>query len=111
MPRISIRMLIAFIAIIGIGLAIPVLVKRSAEFRTIAEEQADSEMASLEYADDARGDGGDPQRVARGEQMSAYHRALKIKYERATRYPWLPVEPDPPEPLPPPAVFFKEPTR
>lgn len=27
-----------------------------------------------------------------------YHARLKRKYERATRYPWLPVAPDPPEP-------------
>src|SRR4051812_43911225 len=28
----------------------------------------------------------------------AYHAALRIKYERAARYPWLAVEPDPPAP-------------
>lgn len=27
-----------------------------------------------------------------------YHACLREKYERAARYPWLPVEPDPPEP-------------
>ena len=27
-----------------------------------------------------------------------YHRALKAKYERLARYPWLSVTPDPPEP-------------
>jgi hypothetical protein len=26
------------------------------------------------------------------------HLRLKDKYERAARYPWLPVDPDPPEP-------------
>jgi hypothetical protein len=30
--------------------------------------------------------------------MAAYHRELRIKYERAARYPWLLVEPDSPEP-------------
>jgi hypothetical protein len=30
--------------------------------------------------------------------MAKYHDAMRIKYERAARYPWLPVEPDP---LPP----------
>jgi hypothetical protein len=30
--------------------------------------------------------------------MGEYHDAMRIKYERAARYPWLPVEPDPPEP-------------
>jgi hypothetical protein len=27
-----------------------------------------------------------------------YHHAMKWKYRHAARYPWLPVEPDPPEP-------------
>ena len=27
-----------------------------------------------------------------------YHEALRIKYERAARRPWILVEPDPPEP-------------
>lgn len=27
-----------------------------------------------------------------------YHGRLKAKYEAAARFPWLPVEPDPPEP-------------
>jgi hypothetical protein len=29
---------------------------------------------------------------------SSYHRGLAEKYERASQHPWLPVEPDPPEP-------------
>ena len=96
--RISIGMLMALVAIAALMMAGAVLVKRSSEFRALAEEQADSEMASLAYSDDARGARGDAQRVARGEQMAAYHRELRIKYERAARYPWLPVEPDPPPP-------------
>ena len=32
------------------------------------------------------------------ERRIAYHQAMKQKYERASRYPWLPVLPDPPEP-------------
>ena len=34
----------------------------------------------------------------RAKSLMLYHRALKGKYERAAAYPWLPVEPDPPEP-------------
>ena len=30
--------------------------------------------------------------------MARYHEAMRLKYERAARYPWLPVAPDPPEP-------------
>jgi hypothetical protein len=89
---------LALVAISALIVAGAVLARRSSEFRPIAEEPADSEMASLEYADDARGESGDPQRVARGEQMAAYYRELRIKYERAARYPWLFVEHDPPEP-------------
>ena len=32
------------------------------------------------------------------ERRISYHEAMKQKYERASRYPWLPVLPDPPEP-------------
>jgi hypothetical protein len=34
-------------------------------------------------------------RLLRGE---AYHRKLRMKYQKAARYPWLPVAPDPLEP-------------
>jgi hypothetical protein len=90
------------VAIAGLAMAVAIMVRRSSEFLTIAEQQADSEQISRSYADEARGGNGDKQRVARGEQMAAYHRALRLKYERAARYPWLPVGPDPPvpEPLP-----------
>jgi hypothetical protein len=30
--------------------------------------------------------------------LAKYHDAMRMKYERAARYPWLPIEPDPPEP-------------
>jgi hypothetical protein len=28
----------------------------------------------------------------------AYHARLRVKYERVARYPWLPIDPDPPSP-------------
>jgi len=31
-------------------------------------------------------------------KLVPYYQSLRRKYERAARYPWLPVEPDPPEP-------------
>jgi hypothetical protein len=34
-------------------------------------------------------------RLLRGE---AYHRKLRMKYQKDARYPWLPVAPDPLEP-------------
>jgi hypothetical protein len=39
--------------------------------------------------------------VARCSQRCDYFAALRRNYERAARYPWLPVSPDPAEPAPP----------
>jgi hypothetical protein len=96
--RFTVRRVMVLVAIAGLAMAVATLVKRSNEFRALAEEQAEAELTSVGYADDARGEGRDPQRVARGEEMATYHRALRIKYERAARYPWLSVKPDPPIP-------------
>ncbi len=30
--------------------------------------------------------------------MARYYDAMRIKYEQAARYPWLPIAPDPPKP-------------
>jgi hypothetical protein len=38
------------------------------------------------------------EQVALMERAIAYHAAMQRKYEDAARRPWLPVEPDPPEP-------------
>ena len=38
---------------------------------------------------------GDRRAIA---ELVGYHGRLKAKYEEAARHPWLPVEPDPPEP-------------
>jgi hypothetical protein len=31
-------------------------------------------------------------------KVAAYRTAMRKKYQHASRYPWLPVAPDPPEP-------------
>jgi hypothetical protein len=36
--------------------------------------------------------------AARRQGLISRAEALAVKYRRAARYPWLPVEPDPPEP-------------
>jgi hypothetical protein len=41
---------------------------------------------------------GDPPVSLRQQRISTWHRQFAQKYWRAARYPWLPVEPDPPEP-------------
>jgi hypothetical protein len=96
--RFKVHLLMVAVAIVAFAMAGATLVRRSNRFRALAKDQAEAEVMSLAYADDERGEGGAPQRVARGEQMADCHRKLRIKYQRAARYPWLPVEPDPPEP-------------
>src|SRR5271170_1064681 len=45
-----------------------------------------------------------PFQIARGyppelsKELIAYGESIRLKYERAARYPWLPVRPDPPRP-------------
>jgi hypothetical protein len=53
---------------------------------SVRAERLDGEV--LDFRDEA----------ARCARISAHYTRLKLKYERAARYPWLPVEPDPPEP-------------
>jgi hypothetical protein len=36
--------------------------------------------------------------IDQARRLAAYHATLKRKYELASSRPWLPVEPDPPEP-------------
>jgi hypothetical protein len=45
-----------------------------------------------------RGPEPSPDRLARMKAEASYFAGLRAKYERAARFPWLPVEPDPPEP-------------
>jgi hypothetical protein len=40
----------------------------------------------------------DGDRRARWDRLIAHHRALQEKYDRIASRPWLPIEPDPPEP-------------
>jgi hypothetical protein len=61
-----------------------------------AYEQGWRAMAD-EYGADYRLPTHDAQRIFLRE-VTDFHVQLRLKYEHATRYPWLPIEPDPPEP-------------
>jgi hypothetical protein len=51
------------------------------------------QLQDLSFAELAR-----VQILCRARALVNYHSGLTQKYERAARYPWLPVEPDLPEP-------------
>ena len=41
---------------------------------------------------------GRPFSPERATRMIPFFEAMRLKYEHASRYPWLPVDPDPPRP-------------
>jgi hypothetical protein len=64
------------------------LAERSQRFSAVADLHDGQSEASVKTPDERR-------RLA---LWNAYNRAMCRKYRRAARYPWLPVEPDPPGP-------------
>jgi hypothetical protein len=99
------------VAIVGIALQTTVLVFRSREYRRLAERYRQLESNTLGiaerygvHAEVYRGYGRidmakDAERGAAESRLwHTHHHSLRLKYDRASRYPWLPVAPDPPEP-------------
>ena len=91
-PRCTVRRLMVAVAIVGVVLG--VMIERNSRFRKLASlHQAECEkllkMPIIMFA----GSSDDP--VMRRLE---WHYPMKLKYERAARYPWLPAAPDPPEP-------------
>ncbi len=124
-PRFTIRrmMIAAIVAILIGGTLQGLALRRSSEvFLRLASEHSAKEQADIESAEAMRRANVAPfewkaeyekdanmramramsestqRRAKKRETRAAYHAALSAKYERAARYPWLPVAPDPPEP-------------
>jgi hypothetical protein len=81
--------------------AVDQLRRRRESFRLRAE--VCRRAVSAAYLDEqaARGAlrvGHDPRTTAAYFRRVEHYDALRVKYERAAARPWLPVEPDPPEP-------------
>ena len=91
--RFTVRRIMAVVAIVGVGFGVFHWVEwRAATFRQLA----------IHYRKDCdwfyvlRGL-AEPQSGTIGRRF-AHQKAMAEKYAWAARYPWLPVEPDPPEP-------------
>jgi hypothetical protein len=96
-PRFTTRRLMIVVAVVGIVLGLWIMKKRRDDFREMANRQGYfAGMFGLD-AWESR-EAGDHARAANSEKKQDRCKAIQIKYERAARYPWLPVEPDPPEP-------------
>jgi hypothetical protein len=83
-PRLTIRRLMVAVAIAGVLIAGWVEVgRRCVRSLAIADHHSWGADSAIGF-------------ISRGK--IAWHGEMQAKYERAARYPWLPVSPDPPEP-------------
>ena len=92
-PRFTVRRMMAAVAIVGVFTWF-VMVPLPAEYRDCAkshEERAEMAWQGL-YSDRTAWARGLP------GKLNAYHMAMKIKYERAAKRPWIPIWFDPPAP-------------
>ena len=110
--RFTIRRMMVAVAIVAILLAAGIiLAQRSAAYRDRAARHAFAEWlldseAKMRRATPLAGIEGPgaallktfPNDHDRTAAQAAYQAAMRAKYERAARYPWLPVARDPPEP-------------
>lgn len=85
-PRFTVRWLMIAVAIVAVVLGLSRwLWNRSVAFRAIADVHNAHRMGSI------------PMHTGNLPWLM-YHIEMEKKYDRAARYPWLPVAPDPPEP-------------
>ena len=86
--RFTLRRMMVGVAVVGIILASINMQRRRRALLWRAEFEGD--VATLLQSNRRHG--------AAPTELIHYHSALQAKYAGATRYPWLPVAPDPPEP-------------
>jgi hypothetical protein len=81
-PRFTVRRMMVAVAILGLSLGF--LAERRARFlRVAAQHKSQTDW---------------PWAFHLPPGVVSYDIEMQLKYERAARYPWLPVEPDPPRP-------------
>lgn len=113
MPSFRVRTLMIAVAAAAVATAVVSLWSRSTEFARMAaicglneaKATARAKSATRALARDPKGPAALPWRQS-GEPEHSHaqifrYRALRQKYLRAARYPWLAIEPDPPEPKSP----------
>jgi hypothetical protein len=106
LPRYRLRTLLIAVAVVALGMGTIVGLARPREsyLRQATQHRKLSNDARLYVMSiDHRylhWGPSEPERteMAAYERRGDYHAALQAKYERAARYPWLPVDPDRPEP-------------
>jgi hypothetical protein len=112
LPRFTVRRMMVAVAIVALVLSVGIFSARSRSFAILAREYASMETKAIAFDKEAIAFEKEHMilfnvvkyiRTDRGtfkikRQNVAYYAQIKEKYEWLARYPWLPVEPDPPEP-------------
>lgn len=92
-PRLTIRRLMLVVAIVGVVLGTSITIRRRAtEFESRAAAHREKWIKIFTMTEGSTGD--TPERRRRLGHLAE----MDLKYQRAARYPWLPVAADPPEP-------------
>jgi hypothetical protein len=100
-PRFTVRGLLILVAVAGV--AIGVTERRERFLRRVDLLKRESVPLRLEWARACRAAGRGMETPAlicaraMCEYRAVHNSRLREKYERAARYPWLPIDPDPPE--------------
>ncbi len=104
-PQMTTRRWMVAVAVVAIGFALWILVARSRSYAIHSNYHGTREAKIRWIVEDYKaGRVGYSGRwsievlIDRERRLITYHEALKRKYELASYRPWLPVEPDPPEP-------------
>ncbi len=101
--RFRVRSMMVVVAIVALSMWARFQVEaRRNHFSQLVRSFFEKRVAASAFAYSGPG-GAVMERLAKADgerraEASAYYTGLIQKYERATRYPWLPVAPDPPKP-------------
>jgi hypothetical protein len=90
------------VAVVAIALGIGMITMRMSRTAQIYREKAAAlaraEERLIKLIPEVERNGGNPERLDELRRRLVYATAMKKIYEDASRYPWLPVDPDPPRP-------------
>ena len=104
LPRLRVRTLMVAVAVAAGACGFIELGRRRAVYRARAKHSAGTEAlirgGAWGYRLVSDRFGREHRVIDRADlrALATYHAVMKRKYERAARYPWLPVAPDPPPP-------------
>jgi hypothetical protein len=87
------------VAVVPLLLGVVAILRRRTHFQRLADYHADAaRQLRSSHGSAIRPSGAYVHIPLTPPSLADYHEDLAGKYQRAAGYPWLPVEPDPPEP-------------